>query len=314
MIYTKEFCVICDRQFEPADDIVVCPDCGSPHHRGCWQKEGACGNAHLHAESYVWQARGSEEIKDETAPTQAELACPVCGAQNEKDALLCSFCGNKLTAHDVFSDSEATAPPVFPSFMSDFSDTDMIGKVNAKDFALYVQIGVKRYLEKFRRIENDKKKTDWSWAAFFFTPYWFFYRKMYRAGGIFLGLTFAISVLITPPLSQLQQLMTGLPAASAMTPADLDKFSAALSDNSHLLIYTFALTLALRVAAALLAVPLYKNKAAKDIHSIKRFSSDSSVSARMILRRGGVSGFSLLSGVLLYDLLWMFVDYIAKRL
>jgi len=312
--YSKEKCVICDRPFEPADDIVVCPDCGSPHHRECWQEKGACGNAHLHKKGFVWQATAEGELKNESSAEQAGLVCPVCKAQNESGASVCSYCGNKFPDQNVSSHSEVYEPPVFYSPAFDFSDKDMIGGISAKDLALYVQIGVKRYLEKFRKIDADNKRTDWSWAAFFFTPYWFFYRKMYWAGGVFLGLTFAMSLLLSSPLSQIQQLMANMPPASAMTPADFERFYAALADNSHILLYTFALTLVVRVAAALFAVPLYKNKATKDIHSIKRFTNDSSVSSRMILRRGGVSGFSLLAGVLFYDLLWTFVDYIAKRL
>ena len=32
-IYNNCVCPVCKKQFEDGDDIVVCPECGTPHHR-----------------------------------------------------------------------------------------------------------------------------------------------------------------------------------------------------------------------------------------------------------------------------------------
>ena len=40
--YTGNHCPVCEQAFTDEDDIVVCPDCGTPYHRACWQKIGAC--------------------------------------------------------------------------------------------------------------------------------------------------------------------------------------------------------------------------------------------------------------------------------
>ena len=37
-------------------------------------------------------------------------------------------------------------------------------------------------------------KLSWNWAAFFFAPYWFFYRKLYKVGAVFLALSVALSL------------------------------------------------------------------------------------------------------------------------
>ena len=42
MDFYKYKCPVCNKQFKESDDIVVCPDCGAPHHRECWEKEGKC--------------------------------------------------------------------------------------------------------------------------------------------------------------------------------------------------------------------------------------------------------------------------------
>ena len=40
--YTGVHCPVCDKKFTDEDDIVVCPVCGTPHHRACYQQEGRC--------------------------------------------------------------------------------------------------------------------------------------------------------------------------------------------------------------------------------------------------------------------------------
>ena len=32
-------CPVCGKSFQESDDIVVCPQCGAPHHRECWKQE-----------------------------------------------------------------------------------------------------------------------------------------------------------------------------------------------------------------------------------------------------------------------------------
>ena len=52
-------CPACGRNFDHDDDIVVCPVCGTPQHRACWDERGECVNASRHAEGYVWQPEAS---------------------------------------------------------------------------------------------------------------------------------------------------------------------------------------------------------------------------------------------------------------
>ena len=37
-------CFSCGEVFKDGDDIVVCPECGTPYHRECYLKEGKCIN------------------------------------------------------------------------------------------------------------------------------------------------------------------------------------------------------------------------------------------------------------------------------
>ena len=41
MNYMGKPCPVCSRTFREEDDIVVCPKCGAPYHRECYEEKGA---------------------------------------------------------------------------------------------------------------------------------------------------------------------------------------------------------------------------------------------------------------------------------
>lgn len=52
MEFTEYKCPVCDKQFKKGDDVVVCPECGTPHHRECYEKEGHCHFADRHGADF----------------------------------------------------------------------------------------------------------------------------------------------------------------------------------------------------------------------------------------------------------------------
>ena len=52
--YKGNTCPVCKQKFKEADDIVVCPDCGTPYHRECWKKVGVCVHQADHAAGFEW--------------------------------------------------------------------------------------------------------------------------------------------------------------------------------------------------------------------------------------------------------------------
>ena len=47
-LYENNSCPVCGKQFQPGDDIVTCPECGTPHHRACYRELGHCAHQALH--------------------------------------------------------------------------------------------------------------------------------------------------------------------------------------------------------------------------------------------------------------------------
>lgn len=70
--FTHKLCPVCRKRFSDADDVVVCPECGTPHHRDCYKELGRCGLEKYHADGFVWDGTlpdEAEEQKEQSAHT-----------------------------------------------------------------------------------------------------------------------------------------------------------------------------------------------------------------------------------------------------
>ena len=72
-----KLCPVCRSPFGEKDDIVVCPDCGTPHHRACYIKLGKCAVTQHHASGFEWNGRLPDEQQE---PAQQATQQPVYGA------------------------------------------------------------------------------------------------------------------------------------------------------------------------------------------------------------------------------------------
>ena len=89
--YTGQSCFVCQKPFEPEDDVVVCPECGTPYHRACWQHYGHCINVHLHENGGSWKPVEIPLPESETASETRR--CPRCVTENPVHQAFCGHCG-----------------------------------------------------------------------------------------------------------------------------------------------------------------------------------------------------------------------------
>ncbi|MBR1765078.1 MAG: DUF2628 domain-containing protein [Ruminococcus sp.] len=85
-------CFACGRMFTDVDDVVVCPDCGTPYHRSCYTENEGCTNTVLHENGGAW----TEEQGDPAAATGEPKRCARCGQENPPYGLFCNRCGMPL--------------------------------------------------------------------------------------------------------------------------------------------------------------------------------------------------------------------------
>ena len=70
MRYENNICDGCKKKFSETDDIVVCPVCGTPQHRECYEKNGECVNAALHESGFSWHGEVTTPLSKENEKKQ----------------------------------------------------------------------------------------------------------------------------------------------------------------------------------------------------------------------------------------------------
>lgn len=202
--YVNDKCPVCERQFTESDDIVTCPECGTPHHRECYKSIGHCANADKHGTDYSFeQTEGSSAEQgaysniyyNPDLPKESnKTKCVNCGEEIDSSAVFCSKCSARQPAPD-FSSYYDPVPdfsvigkaPQSPQF----SESEKLDGVSLSEIAAVVKTNTLRFITKFK----SGKKVSWNWAAFFFGPYYLFFRKMYKEGALFLALRLIITLI-----------------------------------------------------------------------------------------------------------------------
>ena len=359
MNYENQPCPGCSKPLRDGEDIVVCPVCATPQHRECWMANGRCANDDLHASGYVWK-RERIQVTEETHSEQTSdsRVCHICGSENPADALHCGNCGalflqptpndstnkkcafcGKENTDDALHCNQCGAPLGTPQVHvfgnaprvsnMDFNENEIIGENTAGELAIYTQASAHRYLPKFKKFESGKKLS-FNFAAFFFAPYWFFYRKLYKAGAFFLVAFVTASILLSGYTNVLYDAALEYSDAisafdvenaseeelDAMT-AEMEKMMGDFYEKVKIpMLITMGINVLLRLICALAADKLYYKKAVADIKLIKETVQEPHMRRLMIARRGGLSalGFtaSLLGETLLVNLLFYTADFIKN--
>lgn len=202
-------CPVCDRYFHADDDVVVCPECGTPHHRECYENLGHCANEELHKDGYDF---ASDNEHNDNADV---IICKSCGKENDKYQFFCKYCAAPLTNAEEKNEN-ANAQQNRPPFgnMGNIGGMgagtpfgmpaiDPLGGVPAEeDFGDDVTAGetakyVKQNTPYFVRIFNNIKsfnKSKFNFAAAIFSGGYLLYRKMYKLGAIIFGLELALYI------------------------------------------------------------------------------------------------------------------------
>jgi len=186
--YEKQNCIHCGREFAKNDDIVVCPVCGTPHHRECWADGSGCMNSFRHCEGYVYR---NPNVAQENEGVEK---CAFCGKENPETALFCHHCGADLTKDANQGGAQTNMPP-FISFdftppKNPYENSDeRIDDVPVSQIANQVLVKSEYYIPKFKKISKRKIPVSWNWASCIMPGcVWFYFRRCYLVGtlaGIF---------------------------------------------------------------------------------------------------------------------------------
>lgn len=280
--YLQEKCPVCGKEFEATDDIVVCPLCGTPHHRDCYKKNGECGNAEKHNEGFIWE------------PTQKETVNEQEFSQNENS--------NGAPVPPPFIENGIQFENPLNSFPPEFKDG-----TKTIDVAAFTQKGAFQYLKKFFSEEAGKKTFNF-WALIF-GGFWFVYRKMYKLGAIFIAITLVLSTIpvLVPQSAKLSKSMDNLATKlQTMDSSSVEQMEELYNEMFKTMakypvgiavnVICSIADLAFGIYMGIIANKKYKEHINKQINTINSTAQTEDLRRNRIMAEGGTQfGFTILS-------------------
>lgn len=285
--YKKYKCPVCNKQFKDGDDIVVCPECGTPHHRECYKLTGHCVNQGLHKSGYSFIDSEKEKLKvEEQKETAKSFEGEYSGDYyySPDDDFVAQAKKEVQEKKQASTDSDNTDGGFFsiPTIQVDESFYKMRGTIDGlsiSDIAATVRTNVSRFIQIFKKQSKTKKKAGWNWAAFFFGSFYLLFRKMYKQGVAFfcLAMTSIIAgeafILKFAPkyVSAVQNFVTQYASnPSGISTADAQKLlTTSDAMNAQKIVYIIlAVMLLLRIIEAIFADYFYKGTVASIIKKV----------------------------------------------
>lgn len=343
--YKKYKCPVCNKQFKDGDDIVVCPECGTPHHRECYKLTGHCVNQGLHKSGYSFIDSEKEKLKvEEQKETAKSFEGEYSGDYyySPDDDFVAQAKKEVQEKKQASTDSDNTDGGFFsiPTIQVDESFYKMRGTIDGlsiSDIAATVRTNVSRFIQIFKKQSKTKKKAGWNWAAFFFGSFYLLFRKMYKQGVAFfcLAMTSIIAgeafILKFAPkyVSAVQDFVTQYASnPSGISTADAQKLlTTSDAINAQKIVYIIlAVMLLLRIIEAIFADYFYKGTVANIIKKVTQqldegasFSQaalffgqdkelDQTQMRRMYLANKG--GVTLFAPFLAYFIMYILVTYL----
>lgn len=310
--FTGAKCEYCKKIFEQTDDIVVCPECGTPYHRECYNQAGECINYELHQRGEDWEKFHGDRVEfsensqndDETAEDYAdnEVKCPRCGETNPESGLFCKKCGLPLTKNQEarpFNDmgngqnpygNQQGMPfggmngmPPFQAQPINLMEENIDGHKGEK-YVKFVKKNPVYYLANFFNMHKRGSKSSYNISAFLFPEYFFFYRKMYGIGTLVL----LIATLLEIPTLLIYCINGTMPNVNL--PAFILNHTA---DIERLEMYFCFARFIIDIVCGIFGNYWYFKKAKKTISEVENMDVSEDEKNELISQKGGTSGLSL---------------------
>lgn len=295
--FTGQECPICKKKFTAADDIVVCPECGTPHHRTCWQENGFCANQDQHADGFEWtpaavhQAQANPESdKTVNQPSQPEQPNAANTQQNTTSDTEKGQNGSGFDYSQLYNNTytppqqsaqaqEGAIPNIDPD--------STIENIPVSDWSAFLGKSNYLYMMLFKQMELLHRRVAVSFSAMMFGPFYFAYRKAWKPA---LLLAATLLLIDTPSILYMLQ-ATGSPLTAGMNGDFLYRLAAAAS----------VLNFAVMILRGLYGFYWYKKNCIQQISKIRAAYPDANQRKYVLRAKGGTSWAAvfLMAGALL---------------
>lgn len=287
-------CQVCNAYLFDDDDVVICPECGAPYHRECYDKVGNCALAHLHGtdEQYCEEEEDEVEVEennDQNTYTNS-VKCKMCNAEYSNDLTKCPECGapnfSKMGSGYAVFDFLGGVP----------GDTDLGDGVTADEAKKFVMANSYRYIPKFFKMKLGKKAS-WNWLAFLVPGPWMLSRKMYALGSFVTALTL-ISDLFLIKFNEV--IYTNV--ANNASFIEVYKFiNEHIANSGYTAVFVLAMvgsfiSMAIHILSGILGDYWYRNNTISGVKKIKETEDNGD----LWRKRGGVSFIAMFIGLFIH--------------
>jgi len=314
--YENVICPGCKKPIGPDDDVVVCPDCGTPMHRACWQAAGQCANAAKHGTGFVWKMPYDPKRAAEQERQEKELEERRRRYREGTDAE-----ENRGGFFGMgYDDAETGDEGRFGPNMRVIGPDEKIGEHTVREYGSVIRRNQRKYIPRFFIMEKTGRKYSWNWAAVFFPILWLTYRKLYKEAVIALIISVILPFAFMSKVYNYYSSMTEYLMSPAVTVEDTtdETTEEVVADNSDsgqpmALVVNSYVTLAVQLIVGLFGNYWVRKRCDKILADAAKRDGPEEEKAKYIAKKGGVSAISVLLAILVIYVLFTLVLGITLR-
>ncbi len=285
MRFENQICPVCEKKFIENDEIVVCPECGTPHHRSCYNSLGECKNKSLHKEGFSF-----EPVKENQEKIDILIDDEIKNTSDVVNVVNVEFNGDDAKNNE---DLKSTIEELFKNINGKSTDQVLINNTPSSYYEAAIGKNQNYYMPRFLIMEGTQKKHLLNVCAFVFPFAWAVYRKMYKLALLVFCIYIALMGVTMAPILSNEELMTsmnncleedpqfyekillyesGQNVTFTKTQSEFIELSKKFTISPVIAYGTLFVSLTMKVLLGLFATRLYKDKLKKNIERAKKLS------------------------------------------
>lgn len=302
MRFENQICPICEEKFNENDEIVVCPECGTPHHRDCYNSLGECKNAPLHKEGFSFKSVEPEQEKIDIL-----IDDEIKNTKDIVNVVNVEFNGDESKNNENL---RSTIEELFKNINGKSTDQVLINNTPSSYYEAAIGKNQNYYMPRFLIMEGTQKKHLLNICAFVFPFAWAIYRKMYKlALLVFCIYIVLLSVTIAPILTNEEYIEAmnkcymedptfyekvllydaGQSVTFTKTQSEFIEISKNITISPVIAYGTLFVSIAMKILLGIFATRLYKEKLTKNIEKAKKLSLEESQLKSYLKSKYGVT-------------------------
>ena len=302
MRFENQICPVCQEKFNENDEIVVCPECGTPHHRNCYNSLGECKNAPLHKEGFSFKPVELEKEKIDIL-----IDDEVKNLKNVVNVVNVEFNSDDEKNNENL---KSTIEELFKNINGKSTDQVLINNTPSSYYEAAIGKNENYYMPRFLIMEGTNKKHLLNVCAFVFPFAWAVYRKMYKLAILVFSIYIALlGVTIAPILTNEEYFEAmnkcymedpmfyekvllydaGQSVTFTKTQSEFIEISKNITISPVIAYGTLFVSIAMKILLGMFATKLYKEKITKNIEKAKKLSLEESQLKSYLKSKYGVT-------------------------